>query len=113
MGLQRQLTLHRLAQDHAGDQQPVDLVGASKIRLTPLVAVEALGRVVADETIAAVDLHDLVDGLGQDLAAEDLGDAALGGILLDALLVLVVIVRSPLLDGLELPVEQSGQAIDQ
>jgi len=70
------LTLHRLAQDHAGDQQPVDLVGALEDPVDPLVAVEALGRVVADETIAAVDLHDLVDGLGQDLAAEDLGDAA-------------------------------------
>ena len=60
-----------------------------------------------------MNLHDLVDGPGQDLAAEHLRNPALGGILLDALLVLDIIVIDALVDGSQFVVEQPGQPVHQ
>ena len=113
MGLQGQFTLHGLSQDHAGNEQAVDLIGSLEDPVDPLVPVKSLGRIIADKAVAAMDLHHLVNSSGQHLAAEDLGDAALGGIFLDPFLVFLVIIGNTLFDGLKLSVKKSRQAIHQ
>ena len=76
-GDERQLALERAAYQHAGNQQAVDLVGALEDAVDARVAVVALGRVVADEAVAAVNLHVLVEHEVERLAARHLGDRRL------------------------------------
>ena len=113
LGLERQLALQGPAQDGAGDEEPVDLVGPLEDPVDPLVAVEPLGGVLLGEAVAAVDLHHVVHHVGQHLAAEDLGDGALDGVLLDARLVGLVVPRLVLLEGGQPVVDHPGQAEDQ
>ncbi len=80
---QPDVALGGAARQQAGDQQPVDLVGAFEDAVDAGVAVAAFGRVVADEAVAAVDLHVLVDHVVGGLAAGDLGDRRLDGVLLE------------------------------
>src|SRR5581483_10709465 len=49
------------------------------------IAISALGRILFDEAVAAVDLHDLVDHAVEELRAPDLDHGALDGVLLDGL----------------------------
>ena len=66
-----------------GNQQAVDLVGALEDAVDARVAVVPLGRVVADEAVAAVDLHVLVEDEVERLAARDLEDRRLDRELLE------------------------------
>src|SRR5262249_11222253 len=65
--------------DHA-----VDLVRPFKNAVDARIAIGALRRVLLDEAVTAVDLHDLVDHLIDHLRAPDLQDGALDGVVLDA-----------------------------
>ena len=60
-----------------------------------------------------MDLQDLVDGEGKDFAAEDFRYTALGGVFLNALQVLVVVVVDALLDGGEFVVKETGQTVNE
>ena len=66
-----------------GNQQAVDLVGAFEDAVDARVAVVALGRVVAHEAVAAVDLDVLVEHEVQHLAAGDLRDRRFDGVFLE------------------------------
>ena len=57
-----------------GNQQPVDFVRAFEDAIDARVAILPLGRVVAHEAVAAVNLDVLVDGVVDHLAAGDLED---------------------------------------
>ena len=80
----RQLALHRAADEPAGDQQPVDLVGALEDAVDAGVAPVALGGVVLDVAGAPEDLHRLVHAVVEDLGGVDLHHRALDVVLLDA-----------------------------
>ena len=60
-----------------------------------------------------MDLDDLIDHVGQRLGAVDLGDGALGGVFLDPLLVLLIIIVNTFFDGGQFVVEQTGKAVDE
>ena len=68
---------------HAGNQQPVDLVGAFEDAVDARIAVIPLGGVVLDEAVAAMNLHVLVEHEVECLAADDLRDGRLDGELLE------------------------------
>ena len=106
-GDDRQRALGRPFGQHAGDQQPVDLVGAFEDAVDPGVAVLALGGIVVHEAVAAVDLHVLVDDDVNHLAARDLEDGRLDGELFERGEHGVALVRA--VDG---AVDQPGGAIE-
>ena len=59
-GHQRQLSGHGALEQPAGDDQPVDLVGAFEDAVDARVAVGALRGILLDVAVAAVDLHGVV-----------------------------------------------------
>ena len=84
-GISGKLSAHGALQQPAGDDQPVDFVGAFEDAVDARVAIGALGRILLDEAVAAVDLHGLVDHVVDHLRAPDLDDGALDRVLLDRL----------------------------
>ena len=108
-GDQGQRALDGPLDEHARDEQPVDLVRPLEDAVHPRIAVVALGRVVPDEPVAAVDLHVLVEHLVQRLAARHLEDRRLDGVLLQRAENGAVVVG---VGALEHPVEEAHGAED-
>ena len=71
-GDQRQLPFERTPDQHARNQQPVDLVRAFEDAVDARVAIMPLGGVIPDVAIAAVDLDVLVEDVVERLAPGDL-----------------------------------------
>ena len=82
---QRELAARGALQQHAGDQQAVDFVGAFEDAVDARIAVGALDRVVLMVAVAAVDLDAFVDDVVEHFGGVDLDDGALDGELLDGL----------------------------
>ena len=80
-GDDRQLVLRGALGEHARNEQAVDLVGAFENPVDARVAVVTFGRIIADEAVAAVDLHVLVEDVVHHLAAGDLRDRGFNGVL--------------------------------
>ena len=72
------------ANQHARDQQPVDLVRAFEDAVHARIAVVPLGGIVLHEPVAAVNLHVLVEHEIQRLAARDFRNRRLDGELFHA-----------------------------
>src|ERR1019366_125543 len=85
-GEQRQLTGHGALHQPAGDDQPVDLVGALKNPVDARIAVRALRRILLHVAVSGKDLQDVVHHRVQHLRGPHLEDGALHGVFLDALL---------------------------
>ena len=81
---QRQLPAERALHQPAGDDQPVDFVGALEDSVDARIAVVALRRILLDVAVAAHGGDQLVGHQRQHLRAIDLQDGALDGVLLDA-----------------------------
>ena len=84
-GQQRKLSAHGALQQPAGDDEPVDFVGAFEDAVHARVAIGALRRILLDKAVATVNLHGLIDDVVEHLRAGDLDDGALDGILLNGL----------------------------
>ena len=82
-GSSGKLSAHGALQQPAGDDEAVDFVGAFEDAVDARVAIGALGRILFDEAVAAVDLHRLIDHAVEHLRAPDFDDGALDGVLLD------------------------------
>ena len=82
-GNQRELALQRAANQHARNQQPVDFVRALEDPVHARVAEVALGGIIADVAVAAVNLNVLVEDEVERFAAGDLGDRRLDVVLLE------------------------------
>jgi hypothetical protein len=80
---ERQFALEAAAHQHAWDEHAVDLVRALEDPVDPGVAEIALGHVVADEAVAAVDLHVLVEHEVERFGAHHLADRRLDRELLE------------------------------
>ncbi len=78
----REVPFHGALHEQPGDQQPIDLVRPFEDSIDARVAIMALGGVVADVTVAAVNLHVLIEHVLERLAAGHLRDRRLDGELL-------------------------------
>ncbi len=77
--LERQGSLAGAAEEHAGHQQAVDLIGAFEDAIDARIAIGPLHGIVLMIAVAAMDLHGFVHHVIQRLRAEDLDQGALDG----------------------------------
>ena len=69
----------RAAQQHAGSQQPVDLIGAFEDAIDAGIAIRPLHGIILMVAVAAVDLHGFIHHVIERLRTEDLEEGAFGG----------------------------------
>src|SRR5579863_6700073 len=81
---QGNFAFQRAVKEGSSSHQPVDLVGAFKDALDTSVAVGFLDGVLLHEAVATEDLHALVYGIRERLAAVNFGDGCFDGVLFDS-----------------------------
>src|SRR5215472_1303992 len=112
-GHEGELSAHRAFEQKAGNDKAVDFVGAFKDAVDAGIAIGALGGILLDKAVAAVDLDGFVDHVVDHLRAPDLDNGALDGVFLDGLAGLGEGVGCSLVDFGESNVHHADRAVDE
>ena len=107
------MSRHGALQQKAGDDQAVDFIGAFKDAIDAGIAVSALGRILFDETVAAVNLDGFVHHVVDHLRAPDFEDRTFDRVLLDRLARFFGGIGAGLVHFVERDVHHAHGAIDQ
>ncbi len=97
----------------AGDDQPVDFIGAFEDAIDARIAISALGRIFFDKSVAAVNLDGFVHHVIDHLRAPDFEDRTFDRVLLDRLARFFCRIGAGFVHFVERDVHHAHGAIDE